>query len=77
MKDAVGDRAAVTAKLNMADGVDGGFWLEESIAFGRMLESEGALDALELTGGSSLSNPMFLFRGEAPRVEFGPPCPAH
>jgi 2,4-dienoyl-CoA reductase-like NADH-dependent reductase (Old Yellow Enzyme family) len=76
VREAVGDRAAVTAKLNMADGVDGGFWLEESIEFGRMLESEGALDALELTGGSSLSNPMFLFRGEAPRVEFAATLPA-
>ncbi len=76
MRDAVGDRAAVTAKLNMADGVDGGFWLEESIEFGRMLEADGALDALELTGGSSLSNPMFLFRGEAPRVEFAATLPA-
>lgn len=76
VREAVGDRAAVTAKLNMADGVDGGFWLEESIEFGRMLESEGALDALELTGGSSLSNPMFLFRGEAPRREFAATLPA-
>ena len=75
VKDAVGDRAAVTAKLNMADGVDGGFWLEESLEFGRMLEAQGALDALELTGGSSLSNPMFLFRGEAPRVEFAATLP--
>jgi 2,4-dienoyl-CoA reductase-like NADH-dependent reductase (Old Yellow Enzyme family) len=76
VKDGVGDRAAVTAKLNMADGVDGGFWLEESIEVGRMLEAQGALDALELTGGSSLSNPMFLFRGEAPRREFGATLPA-
>jgi 2,4-dienoyl-CoA reductase-like NADH-dependent reductase (Old Yellow Enzyme family) len=75
VKAAVGDRAAVTAKLNMADGVDGGFWLEESLEFGRMLEAQGALDALELTGGSSLSNPMFLFRGEAPRVEFAATLP--
>jgi 2,4-dienoyl-CoA reductase-like NADH-dependent reductase (Old Yellow Enzyme family) len=75
VKGAVGDRAAVTAKLNMADGVDGGFWLEESLEFGRMLEAQGALDALELTGGSSLSNPMFLFRGEAPRVEFAATLP--
>jgi 2,4-dienoyl-CoA reductase-like NADH-dependent reductase (Old Yellow Enzyme family) len=76
VRDGVGDRAAVTAKLNMADGVDGGFWVEESIEVGRMLESQGALDALCLTGGSSLSNPMFLFRGEAPRREFGATLPA-
>ncbi len=35
-----------------------------------MLEADGALDALELTGGSSLANPMYLFKGSAPLVEF-------
>ena len=76
VKEAVGDQVAVTAKLNMTDGVAGGFWLDESIEFARMLESDGALDALELTGGSSLSNPMYLFRGEAPRREFAATLPA-
>jgi 2,4-dienoyl-CoA reductase-like NADH-dependent reductase (Old Yellow Enzyme family) len=76
VRDAVGHRVAVTAKLNMADGVPGGFWLDESIEFARMLQSDGALDALELTGGSSLSNPMYLFRGEAPRREFAATLPA-
>jgi 2,4-dienoyl-CoA reductase-like NADH-dependent reductase (Old Yellow Enzyme family) len=76
VKEAVSDRVAVTAKLNMADGVPGGFWLEESIEFARLLESDGALDAIELTGGSSLSNPMYLFRGEAPRPEFAATLPA-
>jgi 2,4-dienoyl-CoA reductase-like NADH-dependent reductase (Old Yellow Enzyme family) len=75
VREAVGDRVAVTAKLNMADGVPGGFWLEESVEFARMLESDGALDAIELTGGSSLSNPMYLFRGEAPRTEFAATLP--
>ena len=74
--DAVGGRVAVTAKLNMADGVPGGLWLDESVEFARMLESDGSLDALELTGGSSLSNPMYLFRGEAPRAEFAATLPA-
>ena len=76
VRSAVGDRVAVTAKLNMADGVPGGFWLDESVEFARLLESDGALDALELTGGSSLSNPMYLFRGEAPRREFAATLPA-
>ncbi|GIU88475.1 MAG: NADH:flavin oxidoreductase [Acidimicrobiia bacterium] len=69
VRDAVGDRVAVTAKLNMADGVPGGWWLDESIEFARMLEADGTLDALTLTGGSSFSNPMYLFRGEAPVAE--------
>jgi 2,4-dienoyl-CoA reductase-like NADH-dependent reductase (Old Yellow Enzyme family) len=66
IRAAVGRDVAVTAKLNMADGVRGGFWLTESIEFARMLEAEGALDAITLTGGSSFENPMYLFRGEAP-----------
>ncbi|MBV8461941.1 MAG: NADH:flavin oxidoreductase [Acidimicrobiales bacterium] len=73
--EAAGGGVAVTAKLNMADGVPGGFWLEESIPFARMLEADGQLDALVLTGGSSLSNPMYLFRGEAPRREFAATLP--
>jgi 2,4-dienoyl-CoA reductase-like NADH-dependent reductase (Old Yellow Enzyme family) len=77
VRDAVGTTVAVTAKLNMADGVPGGFWLDESIEFARMLEADGALDAIELTGGSSLSNPMYLFRGEAPRSEFGATLPPY
>jgi 2,4-dienoyl-CoA reductase-like NADH-dependent reductase (Old Yellow Enzyme family) len=66
---------AVTAKLNMTDGVPGGLWLDESIEVGRLLEADGCLDALELTGGSSLANPMYLFRGEAPLQEFGATLP--
>ena len=42
---------------------------------GRLLEADGALDALELTGGSSLANPMYLFRGEAPLPEFAATLP--
>jgi 2,4-dienoyl-CoA reductase-like NADH-dependent reductase (Old Yellow Enzyme family) len=76
VRESAGDEVAVTAKLNMADGVDGGFWLEESIRFAGMLEADGHLDALELTGGSSLANPMYLFRGEAPRREFAATLPA-
>jgi 2,4-dienoyl-CoA reductase-like NADH-dependent reductase (Old Yellow Enzyme family) len=75
VRDAVGDRVAVTAKLNMADGVRGGLWLDESIEVARMLQSDGTLDAIELTGGSSLANPMYLFRGDAPLEEFGATLP--
>jgi len=69
VRAAAGRDVAVTAKINMADGVRGGFWLVESIAFARMLEADGSLDALTLTGGSSFENPMYLFRGEAPIAE--------
>lgn len=70
VKEAVGDRIAVTAKLNMSDGVRGGIPIEESLQTAKWLESDGGLDAIELTAGSSLLNPMFLFRGGAPIKEF-------
>ncbi|MCP4434226.1 MAG: NADH:flavin oxidoreductase [Actinomycetia bacterium] len=69
VRSAVGDEVAVTAKLNMDDGVRGGLWLDESVKVGRLLEDDGHLDALELTCGSSLQNPMYLFRGEVPLDE--------
>lgn len=69
VRAAVGRDIAVTAKINMTDGVRGGFWLDESVQFARVLEADGSLDALTLTGGSSLENPMYLFRGEAPVAE--------
>ena len=61
---------AVTAKLNMADGVRGGIAIEEALQTARWLQDDGGLDALELTAGSSLLNPMYLFRGESPIKEF-------
>lgn len=70
VRRAVGDRIAVTAKLNMSDGVRGGISLDESVQTAKWLESDGGLDALELTAGSSLLNPLYLFRGDAPIKDF-------
>jgi 2,4-dienoyl-CoA reductase-like NADH-dependent reductase (Old Yellow Enzyme family) len=75
VRDAAGRGVAVTAKLNMEDGVRGGLEVDESIAVAKMLQDDGALDALELTGGSSLLNPMYLFRGDVPRKEVGAAMP--
>lgn len=73
--EAVGADLAVLAKLNMTDGVPGGFWVDESIRVAKWLAADGALDALELTGGSSLQNPMYLFKGEAPIEEMAATMP--
>lgn len=69
VRDAVGDRCAVTAKINLSDGVPGGFWVDECVQVAQMLEATGALDALELSGGSSFENAMYFFRGEPPIEE--------
>lgn len=69
VRDAVGDQMAITAKMNMTDGVKSGLQIEESIEFAKIFEREGVLDAIELTGGGSQVNQMFMFRGDAPRKE--------
>jgi 2,4-dienoyl-CoA reductase-like NADH-dependent reductase (Old Yellow Enzyme family) len=75
VRDAVGDRIAVLAKFNMDDGVPGGLWLDESLQVADWIEGDGSVDALELTAGSSLLNPMYLFRGDAPLREFAAAMP--
>jgi 2,4-dienoyl-CoA reductase-like NADH-dependent reductase (Old Yellow Enzyme family) len=70
VRDEVGDGIAVTAKLNMEDGVRRGIRIEESLQVAQWLERDGSVDALELTAGSSLLNPMYLFTGDAPIREF-------
>ncbi|MFH5229468.1 NADH:flavin oxidoreductase [Antrihabitans spumae] len=75
VRDAVGGRLAITAKLNMDDGVPGGLWLDESLQVAQWLEADATLDALELTAGSSLLNPMYLFRGKSPIKDFSAAMP--
>lgn len=65
----VGDRVAVTAKLSMTDGIPGSIWLDESLQTAKMLDSDGQLDAIELTQGSSVLRQMMLFRGDIPKKE--------
>lgn len=75
VREEVGQEVAVIAKLNMKDAIPGGLDIDESLEVAQMLEADGGLDALELTGGSSFGNPMYLFRGEAPLKEFGATLP--
>ena len=77
VRHAIGDRIAVTAKFNMADGVPKGLWLDESLEVARMIEADGVLDAIELTGGSSLQNAMYFFRGDVPLAEMLATQPAY
>lgn len=84
VREEVGDEAAVWAKLNMYDGVGKpgpghgtgwtgkftGFNVDEACTVAQLFESDGYLDAIEPTAGSSLLNPMYLFHGDAPRKEF-------
>ncbi|WP_070924048.1 NADH:flavin oxidoreductase [Mycobacterium tuberculosis] len=70
VRRAVRQQVAVTAKLNMTDGIRGGITVDEALTTAGWLQDDGGLDAIELTAGSSLVNPMYLFRGDAPVKEF-------
>ncbi len=75
VRDEIGSDAAITAKVSVGDGFRGGVTTEEGVAYAQMLESDGTLDGLQLSGGSSLMNPMYLFRGDAPVAEFAATMP--
>ena len=66
VRDAVGGRAAIWAKLNMEDGFQGGMTLEEGVQVARWIEADASVDALQLTGGHTTRSPFFLMRGEVP-----------
>lgn len=68
------DRLAVIAKLTMDDGVPGGFWIDEAVQVARWLESDGSVDAIELTMGSSPNNTMYMFRGDPRCASSLPRC---
>jgi 2,4-dienoyl-CoA reductase-like NADH-dependent reductase (Old Yellow Enzyme family) len=70
VRDVVGDRIAVITKLNLSDGVRGGITVDEAVQTAQWIEQDGTVDALEMTAGSSLLNPMYLFKGGAPVEEF-------
>lgn len=76
VREEVGESVAVTAKIGMTEGSPGGFSMPETLEFAQMLEADGHLDALELSAGSSLLNPMYLFRGDVPLKEFAANMPA-
>ena len=75
VREAVGNRVAVTAKLSMDDGIRGGIALAESLRVVQMLDADNHLDAIELTQGSSVFKPLYMFRGETPVDEFAAVMP--
>jgi 2,4-dienoyl-CoA reductase-like NADH-dependent reductase (Old Yellow Enzyme family) len=69
VREAAGPSVAVYAKLNMDDGFARGLQLSEGLEVARMIEGDGSVDALQLTGGHTTRTPMFLMRGDVPLRE--------
>jgi 2,4-dienoyl-CoA reductase-like NADH-dependent reductase (Old Yellow Enzyme family) len=70
VRDVTAGKIAVIAKLDMDDGLPGSIWIDEALRTAQLLDVDGTLDALELTQGSSVFKPMYLFRGDVPAREF-------
>lgn len=69
VRAAAGATVAVYAKLNMEDGFRGGLEIDEALAVARWLEDDGAVDALQLTGGHTTRTPFYLLRGDVPLAD--------
>ncbi len=69
VREAVGPGVAVIAKLNMVDGFRGGLSLPDSLTAARLIESDGSVDAFELTAGHTTRAPFFLLRGDSPSAD--------
>ncbi|HMJ11077.1 MAG TPA: NADH:flavin oxidoreductase [Polyangiaceae bacterium] len=63
--EAVGERLAVLAKINLSDGFRGGLELEDAVTVAKTLESDG-VQALVLSGGFTSKTPLYLLRGGRP-----------
>ena len=70
VREVVGNRVAIIAKLDMDDGLPGSIWIDEALRTVQLLDIDANLDAIELTQGSSVYRPMYLFRGDVPVREF-------
>jgi 2,4-dienoyl-CoA reductase-like NADH-dependent reductase (Old Yellow Enzyme family) len=75
VREVVDNQIAVIAKLDMDDGLPGSIWIDEALRTAQLLDADATLDALELTQGSSVYKPMYLFRGDVPVREFATVMP--
>ena len=75
VREEVGDEVEVHVKLGMTDGVRGGLQVRDALEVASMLEAQGTLDAIQLSAGSSLMNPMYFFRGPVPLKDFAAQMP--
>lgn len=63
--DAVGDKMAVLAKINLRDGFKGGLEVDDALVVAQRLQDDG-VHALVLSGGFTSRTPLFLLRGGRP-----------
>jgi 2,4-dienoyl-CoA reductase-like NADH-dependent reductase (Old Yellow Enzyme family) len=62
---AVGSDFPVLAKLNLSDGIKGGFSIEDCVYVSKLLEKNGC-SAIVLSGGFTSKTPFYMMRGKVP-----------
>jgi 2,4-dienoyl-CoA reductase-like NADH-dependent reductase (Old Yellow Enzyme family) len=65
VRDAVGDKLALVAKLNLRDGFEGGLEVSDSVVVAQALEREG-IDLIVPSAGFVSRSAFYLLRGEVP-----------
>jgi 2,4-dienoyl-CoA reductase-like NADH-dependent reductase (Old Yellow Enzyme family) len=65
VRDKLGTRVAVCAKINVTDGVRRGASAADVVALARVLQEEG-VDLMTLSGGRNVESPWVLFSGPLP-----------
>jgi 2,4-dienoyl-CoA reductase-like NADH-dependent reductase (Old Yellow Enzyme family) len=70
VREVVGSRIAITAKVNMLDGIPRGIGLQELTRTAQLLDTDCNLDAIELTQDSSVFKSMLMFTGVVPVDEW-------
>ena len=75
VRQAVGDSVAVTAKLNMADGVAGGLWVDESVEVAQIFEEDGTSTRWSSREEVPWPTRCTCSAGTAPLREFGATLP--
>jgi len=65
VREAVGDALPLLAKINLADGIQGGLEVDEAARCAQLLEASG-IDAIVMSGGLVTHTSMYLFRGDSP-----------
>lgn len=63
VRQAVGDKFPLIAKISLTEGVKGGLSYEDAIDIAKMLDNAG-IDGIITSGGTSTMNPMIMFRGD-------------
>lgn len=76
VKKAVGDDLAILCKISVADGVNGGTHVKDSIVTAELLQNAGA-DMLVLSGGRNIESTWFMFGSNMNREEMGTVLKAH